>query len=230
MVVVAAVVGAAPSGCGQIVEVPIAMTSGTEQTSDELDETTGEATTHDPTGGAGSTPIDVDDASTSSPADDGSSSGSSSGGGTREPLTICGQLGKGIEIAEDDPWTETTLEIPPLDDVGTLRLSVRVTHPRVAELRLVLHAPDGTNVVLLDEPRCEGANIEAIFEDGATQLGNDQCLTDVAAIAGSVAALDGLDALLRTPVGGTWTLAITDTMPEQSGYLDQVCLVLVVEG
>src|SRR5262249_25703773 len=100
-----------------------------------------------------------------------------------------------------------------------------------SDLQVQLRAPDGDVIALLDHPQCEGANISATFDDLAPELGNDQCVpADISAITGPVKAIDELGPLLGGELGGTWTLEITDTEPEETGTLDQACVVLVVEG
>jgi len=216
-------VGMVPLGCGEIVEVPVASSTGT------TDEPTSASEGTSTTAASGETsPPDIDDASTSSAADDGSSGGTT--GGVLELIPFCLELEGGVSIPEDGSWAAAMLELPPQEGVQALGVGVRIAHPRVADLRVTVRAPDGTERPLLDNPACDAANVEALFLDEAAQLGNDQCLVDdVAAIEGTVAPLDALDELLRTPVGGVWTLALTDTVAGEVGDLGQVCVLLGVE-
>lgn len=225
-VVAAVVVGAAAQGCGEILEVPVATTAEPTGSTGGAE---GPSATSDP-GGTTKSP-DIDDASTSSLADDGASS-TTGGGAMPESLPFCLRLADVTMIPEDGTWAEAPIEVPAREGASMLGVGLRIAHRRVSDLRVELRAPDGTTRPLLDHPACDAPNVDAMFQDDAAQLANDQCLaTEVAAIMGPVAALDELDSLLRTPVGGTWTLALTDTEPDDShGTLDGACVVLVVEG
>jgi hypothetical protein len=230
------VVVAVVSGCGAIVEVPVASTSetsGTEGQSDGQSEGNGESSSGDERGsetGASSTEgeterPDVDGASSSGTTGEGSS------GGGGESLPLCDMLENPLDVPEDGSWAEAAIDVPARETASTLAVTVRVLHPRVSDLRIRLRAPDGSLASLLDEPACDQPNIDAMFEDGAEQLGNALCkASGIAAIHGSVAAIDELAPLLRAPVGGRWTLELTDAVPGEQGMLDQACVVLTVEG
>jgi subtilisin-like proprotein convertase family protein len=226
LVTAAVVVGTAGQGCGEILEVPVATTAEPTGSTGDAE---GPSSTSDP--GENTEPPDFDEVSTSSQADDGASS--TTGGGPKpESISLCSPSREGTTIPEDGTWAEASVEVSTHEGASMLGLSVRIAHHRVFDLRMELRAPDGTTRLLLDNPACDSPNVEAMFQDNAVQLANEQCLaTDVAAIKGPVAALDELDSLLRTPLGGTWTLAVTDTEPDQShGTLDSMCVVLVLEG
>jgi subtilisin-like proprotein convertase family protein len=223
-------VGMAMLGCGEIIEIPVAMTSETGESEDGATsmEVTGDSTGADST--ASSTqPPDIDDASTSGATDEGSSS---SGGRPLQAIPFCMEPGQVVEIPDDGSVVQGTVEVeaPAGKNVVALQVGLRVSHSRVSDLDVVLHAPDDADVTLLDNPVCGGANIDATFEDHARLVGNEQCLAGIAAIMGSVRAMDPIDALLGPSMDGTWTLELSDTEAEEAGTLDQVCVVLVVEG
>lgn len=220
---VAAVVVSTALGCGEIIEVPVGTSESGQADSGEASggHTSGQ-TTHVP---------DVDDTPTSGPADEGSSSDAAP---MLQSLPFClldDPRASGVAIPEDASWGAAVVEVsPPGGVVVGLDVSLRVSHPRVSDLGVVLRAPDDTVFTLLEDPGCDGANIDAIFEDAAAELGNEQCSEGVAAIAGAVRPLEGLaPALGRAMASGSWTLEITDTRPEQTGTLEQVCVVLTAE-
>lgn len=227
MAATVAVSAAAVIGCGEIVEVPVAMSetghaeSDASGTAGPTETSAGDQTTQAP---------DVDDASTSGPADDGASTSEP----TLESVTFClldDPEAEGFAIPEDGSWGTAVLAVTPPEGVVGLEVGVRVSHSRVSDLRVVLRAPDDTVVTLLEDPECNGANIDALFQDGAAQAGNEQCDQDVAAIAGTVRPLEALEPVLGSAASsGSWTLEITDTRPEATGALEQVCLVLTTEG
>lgn len=226
VVVVAASV--AMLGCGEIVEVPVAMSETGQTEGEPTSSSEGpEATGVDSTGQ--DTEPDVDDAATSGPGDDGASS---SGEPPLQSIPFCLEDVRDVlSIPEDGTWGVAAVEVSPPAGVVGLQISLRVAHSRLSDLRVVLRAPDDTVVTLLDEPECGGANISAVFQDDAAELGNEQCVADVAAIMGPVRAIDTLEAVLGSASSsGSWTLEITDTQPGETGTLDQVCVVLVAEG
>lgn len=229
MAATVAVSTAAVIGCGEIVEVPVEMS---ETGATEGDDTRGTAgSTEAPTSGQTTQTPDVDDASTSGPADDGASTGAEP---TLQSFPFClldDPQAEGVAIPDDGSWGTAALEVTPPAGVVRLEVSLRVSHARVSDLRVVLRAPDDTVVTLLEDPECNGANIDALFQDGAAEAGNEQCAPDVAAIAGTVRPLEALEAVLGSAASdGSWALEITDTRPEATGTLDQVCLVLTAEG
>lgn len=226
--VAAVAVSTAMLGCGEIVEVPVAM-SETGRTESETGSS--EPTGGDATGQATETTDvpDVDDAPTSGMADDGASS--SGGEPPLQSIPFClTDRDEGFMIPEDATQS-TAIEVGSVDgEVVGLQVTLRVAHPRLSDLHVVLSAPDGTLIRLLDEPACNGANVNAMFQDDAAEVGNEVCLTDdTAAITGPVRALEDLDAVLGASVG-TWTLEATDTVPGEAGSLDQLCVVLITEG
>jgi hypothetical protein len=236
-VVAIVVVSATVSGCGAIVEVPVASTSessGTEGQSDGQSESPsgderGTETSASSTEGETEHP-DVDGASGSGTTGDGGP-GDDGDEGPLASLSFCDVLEDPLDVPEDGSWAEAAIDVPARQTASMLAVTLRLTHPRVSDLRIRLRAPDGTLASLLDEPACDQPNIDAMFEDGAEQLGNEVCHADgIAAIHGSVAAIDELAPLLRAPVGGRWALELTDAVPGEQGMLDQACVVLTVEG
>jgi hypothetical protein len=222
----AVVVSIATPGCGEILEVPVTTSeAGSSSSSSEGGSETGGATTTEPPPGTTTAP-DVDDASTSGSVDD----GSSSSGGAIELVQFCRERLEPLALPEDGTSAAAMVEVDSRGDVVALQVAVRIMHPRISDLRLEVLAPDGSTVTLLDQPPCNGANIDAVFGDHAEPAAHDQCLEGTAAIMGSVGAAEELGALLRTPLSGTWTLEATDTVAEQAGTVEQVCVVLVVEG
>lgn len=228
---VAAVVVSTALGCGEIIEVPVGTSESGQANSGEASSTEGPEPSGGPTSGQTTQVPDVDDTPTSGPADEGSSSDAAP---MLQSLPFClldDPRASGVAIPEDGSWGAAVVEVArPGGVVVGLDVSLRVSHPRVSDLRVVLRAPDDTVFTLLEDPECDGANIDAIFEDAAAGLGNEQCIDGVAAIAGAVRPLEGLaPALDSAMANGSWTLEITDTRPEQTGTLEQVCVVLTAE-
>ena len=88
----------------------------------------------------------------------------------------------------------------------------------------VVASEDGTTVSLLDQPACEGSDVDAFFLDEAVPVGNDQCLRGrSAAILGEVAPLRPLAPLLGA-APGPLTLRVTDLAPGEAGQVLRWCV------
>lgn len=204
----------ATSGCGEIREVLL-----------PGDDTAGDADTHEPTNddtstgtepGSSSTAPDIDSAeSTTATTDEPDSTGEPS------PTTsYCNEEGA---LVPDGGSVETTIMVPDPSGATSASIGVRVSHPRVSELRVELEV-DGTTVSLLDQPACEGSDVDAFFLDEAVPVGNDQCLRGrSAAILGEVAPLRPLAPLLGA-APGPWTLRVTDLAPGEAGQVLRWCV------
>lgn len=222
------IAGTTALGCGEIVEVPVA--TSTESTRGDTSEGEGSSTTAGP-----STTADSGGATT--PPDDDQPSGSGeddSTTGTGEPAQqqLCAVLRDVLAIPEDGSAVEVAIEVPAVEEVSGLAVSLRLSHARVSDLQVTLLDPRGNSTRLLDHPACEGANVDALFDDDAVQPGNDQCFAGGSAIMGQVQPVDPLAGLLHASVAGTWTLAIIDDVaaPETQGSFDTACLVLTTGG
>lgn len=213
-------------GCGEIVEVPVA--TSTESTRGDTSEGEGPSTAGpSPTADSGAT-SDIDP-----PSGSGGGGESTTGAGEPVPQPFCAVLRDEISIPENGRVVEVAIEVPALEGVTDLVVSLRLVHTRVSDLQVTLLDPGGGSTRLLDHPACEGANIDAFFHDDAAQLGNDQCLlAEVSAIMGQVQPVDPLEGLLHASLAGTWTLTVIDDdpEPETQGSLETVCLVLTTGG
>lgn len=218
-----ALVTLSSAGCGEIREVFLTTGTDTDTPSDTETDT-------DP--GLDSSAGD----STVGPDQDTETEGEdvtgSTGAPPPDPASHC--AGASIEIPNDGTPIELPLGIPDLGAHERVEVGVRVSHPRVADLRVELIDDVGTTFILLDGPTCNRANIDAIFGDDSTTVGNDECEDDASAIEGDVAPLDPLAPLLGS-TGGTWLLRATDmdgADPEDRGSLDNWCVILdrVTEG
>ena len=141
------------------------------------------------------------------------------------------------------PSTQTgtytsTIEVPDdfvLTDVNVPEL--QITHTWVGDLGATLTAPDGTTIVLFDQPGvpdnnfgCSGDNMDVSFDDDAPNgpdiLENMCNENDPVAIVGDFQPIDPLATFNGMNAPGTWTLAISDNFNEDGGSLDAWALEL----
>ncbi len=218
--------GASSWGCGEILEIPVGMPTDAG-TSGDSGNATGYTSTSVASSAEDTLGPDFDTESTSSEGGESSSGGP---GGGPELISACLPLGV-TPIPEDGSWAELAIEMPPHDRAVALGVNLRVTHPRLSDLRITLRAPDGDSARLVDLPNCDGNGIAASFGDAAAQPASDQCLTGrAAAITGDVTPLDPLDPLLSSSVEGTWTIEATDATTGEAGQVDGACVTFLVEG
>tara|TARA_R110000782_G_scaffold45706_5_gene101288 strand:+ start:8693 stop:9394 length:702 start_codon:yes stop_codon:yes gene_type:complete len=122
--------------------------------------------------------------------------------------------------------------------VTQVRLDLVATHPWVGDLRVVLTAPSGAMVVLLDRPGmpsvgfpgpfgCGGDNIDATFIDSATADAESTCSTTlVPVLSDPLRPLEPLAAFEGGAAEGVWTLTVADLSVADAGTLVSVCLTL----
>src|SRR5688500_8997492 len=91
-----------------------------------------------------------------------------------------------------------------------------LTHPRLADLRIELVAPDGNTTLLVPENTLTGANIaNLVLADGGVPISGG-----TAPYGGRFAPAESLAALEGRVLNGTWNLRVTDTAGGQQGTLD----------
>ncbi|QIE59017.1 HYR domain-containing protein [Rasiella rasia] len=126
----------------------------------------------------------------------------------------------GLTIDATSPVVSSTISVTDEFDITDLNVDLDIPHAWVGDLIVELTGPDGTSVVIVDQPGvpasafgCAGADILATMDDEATDPVEDECDAGVPTINGSfipnnpLAAFDGLSTV------GDWTLTVTDTFP-----------------
>ena len=146
----------------------------------------------------------------------------------------------GSQQIPDDGLTAAAwmLDVPEDGIVTAASVSVNIVHDWVGDLRIVLTAPDGLAVTLLDRPGmpdsawigpwgCGGDDIEARFTDQSSTAAESMCsVSSVPVIAGEVLPAEPLSALIGHPAQGQWSLRVHDDSPVDSGLLLEACLEL----
>lgn len=208
-------------GCGEVREVVIDGTSGDGGSSDN-------GTGGDTTGGSGSHDTGPDQDTEGSTGTTTADTAGSSTGAVPEVEIICVQpMGM---IPDDGTWLELVLDVPAGVTTTNMRTSVRIQHPRIADLRVELVAPDErTSALLLDSPSCNGANVQATFDDAAELSVDEACSDDPkAALLGPMRPVQPLAVFASIPGDGTWTVRLRDLETGNEGVIDGICLELEV--
>jgi subtilisin-like proprotein convertase family protein len=118
-----------------------------------------------------------------------------------------------------------------------LKLTIKTTHTWVGDLKYTLSKGAGTSIVI-DRPGvpasangCNSDNIDVLLDDASAVLVENQCNATPPAISGT----DKPNNPLATPfigqtLAGTWTLNVSDSAGQDTGTLDQWCLVPTTGG
>ncbi|MCH2153057.1 MAG: proprotein convertase P-domain-containing protein [Phycisphaerales bacterium] len=154
--------------------------------------------------------------------------------------TFCGSGSPAIPDGTGNS-VEWTIEVTSDGIVTDARFFTQITHPWVGDLRMELTAPDGMMITLMDRPGmpeggwigpwgCGGDDVNGMFNDEADTAAEEMCSTStVPVIAGNVLPAEPLSALDGHPAQGTWTIAVFDDSPVDSGTIQQLCLVLSLD-
>lgn len=137
-----------------------------------------------------------------------------------------------------DGSVSDTIEVDATATLENLKVSVDLTFEWVGDLVVTLeHVESGTTVDLINRPGVNGepfgcgrADIDALFDDLAEDLGNDMCSTTPPAIGGEVQPLDDLADFDGEQLQGAWALTVTETGDyAPDGTLNEWCLLTHAE-
>ena len=119
---------------------------------------------------------------------------------------------QGMAIPDNDQnGIESQLSISDPRDAQKVFVHVDIAHPARGDLRVILVAPDGTEIVLHESSADRTADIHGTF---GVDLLSDQ----------------SLDVLNGRPVNGTWKLRVADVLPRDAGTLLSWSLVVQFFG
>jgi primary-amine oxidase len=132
----------------------------------------------------------------------------------------------------DNGSITTTLTIPDSGTIADLDVSLDATHTWVGDLSFTLtHDGTGTSSTIVDRPGIPGSdfgcgedNIDAILDDEATSAVENECSVPTA-IAGTFSPNQLLGLFNGENITGDWTLTISDNAPQDTGTLNEFCLI-----
>ncbi|WP_158287327.1 S8 family serine peptidase [Dokdonella fugitiva] len=126
-----------------------------------------------------------------------------------------------------------TLNVTDASTLTGLKLSIKATHTWVGDLKFTLKKVESnTSSIVIDRPGvpastngCSSDNVDVVIDDAATTVVENQCNAAPPALSGNVKPNNPL----ATPfngqtLGGTWTLNVSDAAGQDTGTLDEWCL------
>jgi len=114
--------------------------------------------------------------------------------------------------------TRSTITVSESLQITDVNVQVKLNHPCLENLTIILKAPDGTAITLFDRRGGSGSNLRnTVFDDQAT-VGLSSASAR-APFTGSFRPEQALAVLNGTNTVGTWTLEVTDHAARNTGWL-----------
>ncbi|MGN6521350.1 MAG: proprotein convertase P-domain-containing protein, partial [Dokdonella sp.] len=127
-----------------------------------------------------------------------------------------------------------SLVVADASTITGLKLSIKAAHTYVGDLTFTLSK--GSSVIVINRPTngngsCSGNDIDVTLDDAATTTVQSQCNTTPPALSGTLKP----NALLGTAFNGqsltgTWSLKAVDAAGQDTGTLDEWCLIPATKG
>ena len=135
-----------------------------------------------------------------------------------------------VNIVNTGPNTvQSTVNISGVPNESTLEdinVNFELTHTWLADLRVLLTSPDGTNIILLDQPCDDLDDVDVIFDDkGLAQ----SCSSLPPALSGVIKPQEKLSAFVGETINGNWTLTVEDMFSGDGGSIDSFGVELCYE-
>ena len=133
-----------------------------------------------------------------------------------------------VDIPDSDPLgISDSIIINEKGKLVDMDVFVNISHTYVGDLIISLeHEDTGTNVVLVDRPGttispfgCPNSDINAVLDDDASTLVEDECSSSPPAISGSFIPNNPLSVFVGENLSGTWTLTVSDNALQDFGTL-----------
>jgi subtilisin-like proprotein convertase family protein len=137
-----------------------------------------------------------------------------------------------VPISDGAPSTiSSSLTLVETRPVADLDVQLSVRHSWVGDLRARLIGPDGTAVLLFDQPGvpelspsgCSGEDADLLLDDEAAQTAEDlekTCQSPPPALSGSFRPVEFLALFDNRPAFGSWRLELSDLQEEDGGALE----------
>jgi len=128
-------------------------------------------------------------------------------------------------VAIPDPGTVTlTLNSTSSERVADLTVDLRITHPNVSDLDIVLVSPDGTRATLSSGNGSDGDDFYNTEFDDEAALSITEGIAPFYRVYRPQTPLSDFDG---RPVAGTWKLEITDSVPTNAGSVQAWNLIYI---
>ena len=137
-----------------------------------------------------------------------------------------------VPISDGAPSTIfSSLTLAETRPIADLDVQLKVRHSWVGDLRARLIGPDGTAVLLFDQPGapllsasgCSGEDADLLLDDEAAQTAEDlekTCQSPPPALSGSFRPVEFLAIFDNRPALGSWRLELSDLQEEDGGALE----------
>ena len=132
----------------------------------------------------------------------------SAAGVTSPPIELAESPGMPIPD-HPHPGIERVMPATDARTVGSVEVAVDISHTWIGDLRLSLHSPQGTEVVLHDGVGGSEQNLVRTF---------------------AVGSVPGLAAIAGEPIAGSWRLKVADRAPQDQGKLNAWRVVIKPSG
>jgi len=144
-------------------------------------------------------------------------------------VTLCDN--PNLAIPDDDPTgVSSTYTVGPSGTITDLDIEVDITHTYVGDL-LISIEHNGTTVTIMDRPGfpttnfgCNADDVAATFDDEGTSAVETTCGTP--GIGGIVIPESALSVFDGMEQAGDWTITVSDNEGQDTGTLDEWCLVI----
>ena len=114
-------------------------------------------------------------------------------------------------------WSVSTISVPDNFNVGDVNMDLLLQHTYIQDLTMYLEAPDGTFIVLAQEPCGDNDNIDAKFIDGGAAI---TCTTAVPALIGSRQPDQPMSTFQNINSNGDWLFYANDAYNGDNGTID----------
>ncbi|VAW44346.1 hypothetical protein MNBD_GAMMA02-476 [hydrothermal vent metagenome] len=137
----------------------------------------------------------------------------------------------------DGDLTGVTVDLGVADAgiISNMLVQVRATHTFVGDLIFTL-SKEGTDVILMDRPGfpagtfgCGANDVDATFDDTSAIPVEGVCGPGSPGIGGVVLPEQSLAGFNGVELAGTWTFNVSDNAGQDTGQMDEVCLIPSVE-
>lgn len=125
----------------------------------------------------------------------------------------------------DDGVMTSDLVIGESFTLNSVAVSVQATHSWVGDLRLTIRAPDGREVILLDQPQdgggsCADEDLDVLFDDSSLFDASNHCAGTTPWLSGAAFPVEPLSLFAGSDIAGTWTLIVEDLAGGDDGTLN----------
>jgi len=136
----------------------------------------------------------------------------------------------------DTDGVDIVMNVSDLGVVDTLAVTADISHTYVGDLGIRL-SRYGTDVMVMDRPGnpastygCSENDVVANFDDAHGTPVETECSTTPPAIGGDLTPEEPLNQFNGVALPGNWTFNVSDAVGQDTGVVNQLCLIPVLDG